>query len=647
MAVHPQFDQLHITTRAEAPRWAVLERDIMARLDAASAEFVARYTREDGTLIWRDEWPGMDGSDDPYEAFMYLALLYSLGGSEQVYETARKMWDMITWQWTQYGQIEREFDGYYDWMHHGEANLFHYFFGLAKPSSLVDRQRAENFARMYNGEDPLAPNYDKDLGIITAPQSGSRGPRHVVTAEDLDSHRGVLVDYLPPFEDMKSAPFDEGRGRANWLDDDIFAEVIELMNQRTTRGDVPLNLNATGQFAHTFMYSGEEKHRSWVLEYLARWAARADANPEGIIPDNVGLSGEVGEYQDGKWWGGHYGWRWPHGFLTIIEPIVNAGMNAYLLTGDESHLDLARRQLDINFGLGREENGTWVVPHKRFDSGWGDYRPATPFYAVHMWARTLSEGDRERVERVPRATDWAEVLVPRIPFAVKHYNVNTLAWYEYAQGRNAGYPERVLEANIELIEQQLFRMRSTDGDPRGWDTLTHIQGHPDTVSLQVDGYAIHAWMEFNPVYFESLVQLMWGAPMHISHGGFQHATVRYYDGALKRPGLPADVAALVSSIEPDAVTLELANIGAQARSVVIQAGGFGEHRFTSAALAGADGTQGEPSAVDSPWLEVVIEPGSSATVRLGMERYANEPSYQTPWSRREDWAPLIKGRKRD
>jgi hypothetical protein len=36
----------------------------------------------DGTLIWRDRWPGMDGSDDPYEGFMNMPLLYALGGSE-------------------------------------------------------------------------------------------------------------------------------------------------------------------------------------------------------------------------------------------------------------------------------------------------------------------------------------------------------------------------------------------------------------------------------------------------------------------------------------------------------------------------------------------------------------------------------------
>ncbi|MFE6736552.1 hypothetical protein [Microbacterium sp. NPDC057650] len=635
----PGFDWLEVDTPADPPRWAVLERDLMTRLEAASDEFLSRYTREDGTLIWRDEWPGMDGSDDPYEAFMYLALFYSLGGSERVYEAARKMWDAITWQWTQYGQIEREFDGYYDWMHHGEANLFHYFLGLAKPSSLKDRQRAENFAKMYNGEDPKAPNFDPDLGIITAPQSGSRGPRHVVTAEDLGTHRGVLVDYLPPFEDMASAPFDEGNGRADWLDDDVFAEVIELMNRRTTRGDVPLNLNATGQFTHAFLYSGAEKHRAWVVDYLACWAARAEANEGGVMPDNVGLSGEVGEYLDGKWWGGHYGWRWPHGFFTIIEPLINAGTNAYLLTGDDAHLDAARAQLDINFALGREQDGGWVVPNKRFDSGWADYRPASAFHAVHMWARTLSDADHARVERVPRTTDWAEVGFPRAPFAVKHYNVNTLAWYEYMQGRNEGFPERALEANSELLDQQLTRMRSDDGDPRGWDTLSHLQGYPDTVSLQTDGYAIHAWMEFNPVYFESLVQLMWGAPMHISHGGLQHATVRYFDADLQRPGLPADVAALVQAVTPGSVTLELVNLGSEERHVVVQAGAFGEHRFTSVDAGG------DVQEIDSPWTGLRLAPGAGTAIHLGMRRYVNEPSYQTPWSRREDWAPLIKGRK--
>ncbi|MBW7462325.1 hypothetical protein K0U00_50565, partial [Paenibacillus sepulcri] len=104
----------------------------------------------------------MDGSDDPYEGFMYLALLYVLGGSDETLELAQKLWEGITWQWTQYGQISREFDAYYDWMHHGEGYLYLYFLGLADPGYLKNRQRAMRFAAMYTGDDPEAPNYDKE-----------------------------------------------------------------------------------------------------------------------------------------------------------------------------------------------------------------------------------------------------------------------------------------------------------------------------------------------------------------------------------------------------------------------------------------------------------------------------------------------------
>ena len=113
------------------------------------------------------------------------------------------------------------------------------------------------------------------------------------------------------------------------------------MNERTTRGDIPLNMNASGQITHAYMYSGDESLKNWVTEYLSVWHERAKANG-GVTPDNVGLSGEIGEYNEGKWWGDHYGWRWPHGFFTIIEPILNICLNAYLITGDESQLTMAR-----------------------------------------------------------------------------------------------------------------------------------------------------------------------------------------------------------------------------------------------------------------------------------------------------------------
>jgi hypothetical protein len=186
-------------------------------------------------------------------------------------------------------------------------------------------------------------------------------------------------------------------------------------------------------------------------------------------------------------------------------------------------------------------------------------------------------------------------------------------------------------------------MRSPDGDPAGFATLHHIEGHTEALSLQIDGYAIHIWQEFNPVYFESLVQTMWGAPMHLSHGGLQHATVRYYDGRAKRPGLPPGVGALVTAIAPDSVDLQLVNLDpAETQTVVVQAGSFGEHVFGTAASAGAADLH-----VGGRWFGVELEPGTTADLHVSMERYVRTPSYETPWSRASEWAPLIKPRRRD
>lgn len=627
----------HLSQSAGVSQWAIDQQHLIGALTEAVEEFVERYVREDGTLIWRDSWPGMDGSDDPYEAFQYFPLFYALTGNERIYELGRKIWEGITWQWTEYGQIHREFDGYYDWMHHGEANLFHYFFGLTKPGSLKDRTRALRFAKMYSGEDPEAPNYDPDLGIIRSPMSGSKGPRLETTREDWITHRGVLDSYHAPFEDMKTSPFE--LGTCNWSNDDVYEEVVRLMNERMTRGDVPLNMNASGQMTHAFMYTGDTSLTTWVIEYLNRWRQRALDNG-GVIPDNVGLSGQVGEYLDGKWWGGHYGWRWPHGLLTIIEPIVNIVSNAVLMTGDESHFALAREQIDTNFAMGKDIDGVWHTPNKHFDAGWTDFRPANPYHAIHLWFRSLSEEDKDRVERCRGALDWQKVSIAEKPFSVKHYNTNTLPWYEFITGNFPEYPDEVLAANKKLLAQQLSRLRSDDGDPRNWDSVEQINGYPDSLSMQIDGYAIHAWQEFSPLYFESLVQLQWGAPMHISHGGFQFASVRYFDPEALTPGLPKGMSALVTSIEESAIQLTLANTGSRKLSAILQAGAFGEHSFTTATQEGK-----ESLPIESKWCSIEVPENSEVSVKLGVRRYVNTPTYATPFESPDNWDPLIKPRE--
>ena len=637
-----------VTSKAAAPEWAKLEREIITTLNEVAPEFVARYTRSDGSLIWRDQWPSMDGSDDPYEAFMYLALFYTIGGSEEVYQLARKMWDAITLQWTEYGQIHREFDGYYDWMHHGEGYLFHYFFGLTKPDSLIDRQRAARFAAMYTGKDPLAPNYDRAKKAMQSPLTGSRGPRQVVTHEDWETHRTVLDDYLAPYEDIVKTDFSSMR--CHWSDPEIYDDLINKMNARMNRGDVPLNLNSTSLLTHAYMYSGDQDLKQTMLEYLGAWTARKDKNG-GIMPDNIGTSGEIGEFNDGKWWGGYYGWRWPHGFMTIMEPITNAAMNAVLLTGDYKYLDLPRSQFDLIWSLRKDVDGVTKVPHRHFDAGWADYRLPSARHMIYIWTSSMAQEDLDRILALPRDNDWDAIYIPGVSGGdkatgrdTKHYIANTLPWFQFVQGHLPNYPVDILKANIELIKIQLRKMRSNTGNPRNWDTYDPATADEVVgLDLRVPGYNIHAWQEFNPVYFEGLGQMVFGGPMHISHGGLQHGKVRFFDGQKQRPGLPSGAAVIVDALTESSISMQVANIDSEDRQLVIQAGTFGEHRFESVVITGADGAVQEVNIGDK-WFVLDLVGGAVASLKFKISRYVNDPSYETPWSGREDWDPIITGR---
>lgn len=600
----PQFPAIPAETATAPPPWALLERFLIHTMNEAAVEFVERYTRPDGTLVWRDEWPGMDGSDDAYESFHNFPLFYALGGSEKVHELSRKEWDAITRQFSEYGQIYNEFDAYYDWMHHGESYIYIYYFGLADPTVKQDVERTLRFAAMYMGEDPAAPNYDPVLKLIRSPINGSRGPRHEMSAEDWVTHRPILAHYPAPYEDIPgvTTPI------ADWNDDAVFAEILKLMNQRMARGDVPLNLTATSLITHAYLYTGEEKYRQWVLDYVQAWRDRAAANG-GLLPDNVGLSGKIGECMEGKWWGGYYGWRWPHGAMNILEPALIAGMNATLLTGDLSWLDFPRSQLDGLWALGREEEGVWKVPHRHGDRGWYDYRPPDARLYVQLWYFSQEEADLERLRWLSSRSDWTLV----VPGSGKGDQLHAEPWFAFLRGENPHYPEAILNSQYMEMCRRLYVLRHDDGDPKEWD--------------------VHHWQEINPVRCEGLVQLTLGGPQIIYHGGLLHCRVRYFDPVQRRPGLPPDVAALVRQIAPDRTVLELINLNPlREREVILQAGAFGEHQFTDVrVMAAGERKAGEPMPINSKWLQVHLGIGAGITLDLGVRRFAHRPTYAAPW----------------
>ena len=583
------------------PEWAVSQRHLIDVMNTAAPNFQERYTREDGTLIWRDEFGGMDGSDDGYESFYNWPLFYALGGRADMEERSRFLWDAVTRQFTAYGLVHREFDGYYDWMHHGESYLYFYFFGLADANRQLERAR--NFANMYTGADPDAPNWDAEKRMIRSPINGSRGPHFKYTWDDWFTCRWDLAQYQVPFDDLDvPTEMREFRGEivpiADWKEDRVYEVILEALNERQMHGDVPLNLAATSLVTNAYIYTGEEGYRKWVLDYLEAWAERIEAN-DGLCPDNVGHSGAIGETLDGKWYGGYYGWSWPHGFMNIIESLNIAAMNAVLMTGDMSYLEIPRGQLRRMLDLGRVEDGRLLMPHRHSDRGWTGYSPVKPRFLVPLWYVSQDEQDLTLIEGLPDcSTHWPILDGDGDAF-------HNGPWYSYLRGRNSEYPRQLLQAQLDEVNERIEL--PDEGEPSTWN--------------------VHHWQRRNPVCTTALVQMTTGGPDPIYHGGLLHTRLRYYDPQAGRPGLPEQTAALVSAIEADKVTVELVNLDAgEPRRIQLQAGAFAEHEFTEVREAGTD----QVHQIDGSHVEIELAAGGQGRFEIGMRRYCNRPTYAQP-----------------
>jgi hypothetical protein len=172
-----------------------------------------------------------------------------------------------------------------------------------------------------------------------------------------------------------------------------------------------------------------------------------------------------------------------------------------------------------------------------------------------------------------------------------------LGWALFLQGKNPGYPAQALRKELAFVAGKMKLILDEHGDPETWYDAK--------------------WLALDPVATDALVRLTVGGPPVQKRGEMLHSYVRYFDLGRKQPGLPEDVAALVTGIADDGVSLELVNTNLfEPRRVLIQAGAYGEHRF---------GRSG------SPWLVVELAPGAGATLDLAMQRWVNKPSYAFPW----------------
>jgi len=589
------FKTITSTKPTAPPSWAVLERRLIDAIDTAAPIYLEKYTRPGGELVWQEEYPG-DGvwADDLYEAFFNWPHYYVLGGSAYTGVKAVEQWNAVTRQIEyDYGRAHKEFISDDDWFHNAENYIYFYHLGMADPTNRQMMRRSERFAGFYMNDDPQVPNYDAQHKIVRSPFSGSKGPRASARFADVSYNLDFGHTTLGPGFEMPE----------NWAEDEQWREKVHRrFDAVVMQGDVTVNLGIVPLVATAFLYTGEARYRAWIEEYVGAWIERTKANG-GIVPDNVGPNGIIGETRGGEWWGGFYGWTALYGHDMMSRALMIASQAAYLVTGDTQYLDLIRMHLDTLVEKGQEENGRLLVPYKyTTEEGWNDFRPISPLALVHLWAVSMEGRDQQRMEVLRRGCEEEWARVDQRPVRT----LDDRAWIRYLAGEVPDYPERILQANYREVCDRLEKVLNDEQD------LTKLD--------------VHWWQQVNPVVTEALVQLTTGGPQTIYWGGLAQGRVRYYDPARQRPGLPLDVAALVTGLEPEGMTLTLVNLhSAQAREVVVGAGSFGEHRFTKVV---ADEQTVE---VEDGYFQVRLQPAGQIDLEIGMQRYCNTPSYRFPW----------------
>jgi hypothetical protein len=223
-----------------------------------------------------------------------------------------------------------------------------------------------------------------------------------------------------------------------------------------------------------------------------------------------------------------------------------------------------------------------------------------------MYPRMYGDQGWYGFEREPYGENNLEVYYLSMDRSDRRHLPGAHPWLAYLEGHNPDYPEQALRNDLSRIRRRAAAMRQ--------DMTT-----PDT-RLSDDP------MQYNPASVSALRELMLGGIDCGKKAGVLFCRVRYFDPEARRPGIPADVAALVERMTADECSLTLVNTNQlEPRTVVVQAGGYAEHQFLS--VSADDRT----TTIDAPQFSVHLAPGAGGRLTASMKRYVNQPTARFPW----------------
>ena len=660
----PEMVSIKATDICAPPGWALMERNLINLMEEAAPMMVKKYTEPGGALYFAEDF------DDLYEQFYNWCLFYAIGADESLLNFALQEWNATTrisddsfnhrLRHNDFTKVFRpsmhnEFWNLaqaMEWHHLGEGNMAFYDFGVACPTVSENVRRARRFAAMFIGEDPEAPNYDPEYKILRSPFHSSQGPRLHADANFANTmllagrflggevnYYGVRASLYPIVEDLE----------LNWYEDPKRrAEIVELFEKMVLQADTPNSLGAAALVTNAYLYTGDEKYKRWVLEYTEAWLDRMRRN-NGIMPDNVGPTGKIGEHRNGVWWGGQYGWSHYQGYNIMFHSLTIAAECALLLTGDFGYLELLRSQIQLMLENSiTREDGQLIMPTRYGPDGWcydppvgpsnDDILPKRGVYTgpipwrmqelVHLYHASMSSEDYELITRIREGEverDWNEIGDRG---GEKNGGETEFARFQYYDGLNPDWPEKILSAEYRWAMEAFDKIRLDD---RTVEEIVTTNFFPP-----------------NPVFTKGLTQVTMGAPQSVYNGGLLRATVRYYDRDNARPGLPKDVAALVDKLGADAVGIQLVNLSnTETRNAIVQAGAFGEHQFTGLKYRSMNQEElrqnpylwlrsereyaEKETSVNGKYFAVELPPSTSVRLEVGMRRFVNNPSYAFPW----------------